>query len=133
MTRASLLCAVAATVIASGCGPQSADDIARNIDDAVKASRPKPELRLPETGPPPEAETESAAKRAVCRALDAYSSDPSQSLSEYIGDYAERQRVLADFYLNEIDPNEAERLADAASDIGDSQEAAEVAGALGCS
>ena len=126
---ASLIAVVAAF---PGCG-KSADDIARGIDDAVRATKPKPGLKLPpQARAIPEDETESAAKRAVCDALEAYSADPSKSLSEYIQDYASRQRFLADFNLNDIDPDEADRLADAASDINDSQEAAEVANELLC-
>jgi hypothetical protein len=68
----------------------------------------------------------------VCNALEAYSHDASQSLSEYIHEYAESQRVLAGFNLNEIDPDEADRLADAAEAINGSQQAAEVANELGC-
>jgi hypothetical protein len=121
----SFLCAGAA--LFSGCiFGQSADDIARNVDDAVKATKPKPGIRVPEE------QSEAAAQRAVCDALEAYSADPSQSLSNYIRGYAERQRVLANFGLNEIDPDAADRLADAASDVSNSQEAADVAIELGC-
>ncbi len=138
---ASFVCAVA---LLTGCGGgQAPDDIARGINQAVRAAKPKPGLELPrrETAPGrpvpgiqavPEDQTESAAKRAVCDALVAYSADPATSLSAYISDYAERQRVLADYSLNEIDPDEADRLANAASDIENSQEAAEVASELGC-
>jgi len=142
MERAVVASVFAAMGLVLGCG-QGADDIARGIDDAVRAAKPKPGPGiLPPTRPPgtrpagtapvPEEETESAARRAVCSALAGYSADPSQSLSDYIGDYAERQRVLADLNLNEVDPDEADRLAAAASDINDSQEAASVASELGC-
>jgi hypothetical protein len=131
MGAALVASAVAITAVIAGCGGQ-ADDIARGIDDAVKAAKPKPNIRAPEIRAIPEEETESAAKRAICDALDAYSADPSQSLSDYIAEYAEGQRVLAKFNLNEIDPDAADRLADAASDINDSQAAADVASELGC-
>ena len=128
MQKAVIASVCAAVTLLSGCTWfQRADDVARNIDDAVKAAKPKPGVRVPEE------ETESAAKRTVCDALNAYSADPSQSVSDYIREYAEHQRVLANFNLNEIDPDAADSLADAASDIGDTQEAADVANDLGCS
>jgi hypothetical protein len=119
-------------VVVIGCGGQSANDIASGIDDAIRAAKPAPEIRIPQTIALPEQETESAAKRAICNALGAYSAEPAQALSGYIADYAERQRVLAEFNLNEIDPGAAGRLAEAADDISDTQEAAEVGDELGC-
>ena len=137
--RASTGALIVSLFVLIGCGgAQSADDIARGIDDAVRATKPKPLSELPQVNPTPELQavpeeqTEAAARRAVCRALEAYSSDPATSLSAYINEYAQRQRVLADYSLNEIDPDEADRLAAAASDIEDTQQAAEVAAELGC-
>jgi hypothetical protein len=132
MGPAPVVSAVVITALIAGCGGGQADDIARGLDDAVRAAKPKPNIRAPGVRAVPEEETESAARRAICDALDAYSADPSQSLSDYIADYARGQRVLANFNLNEIDPDAADRLADAASDINDSQEAADVASELGC-
>ena len=137
--RASPAALIVILSVIIGCGgAQSVDDIARGIDDAVRAAKPKPLSELPQVNPTPELravpeeETESAARRAVCRALEAYSSDPATSLSAYISEYAQSQRVLAEYSLNDIDPDEADRLADAASDIEDTQQAAEVASELGC-
>lgn len=137
MARAAVASIFTAVVLGSGCGGQGADDIARGIDDAIRAARPKPEIRAPDAPAPelravPEEETESASKRAVCNGLDAYSADASQSLSDHIRQAAERELVLANYDLNEVDPEEADRLANAASDINDSQEAGEVVSALGC-
>jgi Tfp pilus assembly protein PilP len=132
MNRVSPVIVGIVAALVAGCGGSSVDDIARNIDDAARAARPKIELPAPRPGVVPEAETESAAMRAVCDALEAYSAEPSQALSDYIADYAERQRVLASFNLSEIDPDAADELADAASDIEDSQEAGEVASELAC-
>jgi hypothetical protein len=142
MGRAVAASLLAAMAFASGCGgnPESAErgieDLARGVDDAIRAAKPKPKLKLPAVAGGErvitEEQTEAAAKREVCAALDAYSSDPSKSVSEYIRDYAKNQRALANLNLNEIDPDEADRLAEAASDINDTQQASEVASNLGC-
>jgi predicted small secreted protein len=142
MGRAVAASLLAGMAFASGCGgnpEQGAEDIARGaraIEDAVSAAKPRPNLKLPAVAGAErvitEEQAEAAAKREVCAALDAYTSDPSKSVSEYIRDYANNQRALADWHLNEIDPDEADRLADAASGINDTQEASEVASKLSC-
>lgn len=113
-------------VLALGCNGRSADDIAREVDDAIAATK----SRIDEV---PDSQAEPAAGKTACDALGAYSSEPAQSLSEYLKEYAQRQRVLAQFGLNEVDPDTADRLADAMEDIENSQDAAEVGDKLGCS
>ena len=127
----SLACAVAVAVAvayAAGCGgASSTDDAANGIRNGIKAAKPRPVLRTVT-----QADAESAAKRTVCTALDAYTSDPAQTVADYIQDYANSQRVLQQLNLNEIDPSVADQLAAAAVQIESTQQAAEVANAVGC-
>jgi hypothetical protein len=121
MAVASLIVVVAAMAgFGVGCGGQSSDEIARSVDDAIQATR----THVDEV---PETKAESAAAQVACDALGAYSSQPAQSLSKYLKKYAREQRVLEAFGMNEVDPDTADRLAEAMEDIEDTQDAAEVA------
>lgn len=117
------------TLPVAGCGDGNVEELANGFRAAIHEAKPQTEVR---GGVHVEAETESAAKETVCRALTTYGSNEAESLTDQIRQYADKQRVLARFSLNDIDPAEADRLANAASDVDDTQKAADVAEKLGC-
>lgn len=131
LTKALLAGVLAVTTLGASCGGggggKNIDDIAAKIDDAARATKPQSGLGVPEQ------KAEQSAERAICQALEAYSSEGAESLTELISRYAEQQQVLAQYGLNEVDPEAANRLAAAASGIDTSQQAADVASKLGCS
>jgi NAD-dependent DNA ligase len=112
-------------MIWTGCGAKSATEIAGEVDDAIRLTKSE----IPKV---PEARAESGTRETACDALEVYSSRPAESLTELLSKEAERQRVLAGFGLKDVDPDAADRLADAMEDIENSQKAAEVANALSC-
>jgi hypothetical protein len=112
------------TALATGCGGKSAEEIAREMSQAAKATRSGGEVG--------ESEAALAGKRAACDALSAYTSKPATSLAEQFKKYAEQQRVLARLQLNDVDPDYADRMAAAAEGIDGSQKSGEVLDALSC-
>ncbi len=129
------MCFSAGALLGGACGgTQSTDEIARGLNGAVRESKPRPTAQVPssEARAISEEETESAAQRVICDGLRDYSSDPAQALSGYMAEAAERERLRGQFGLSEVDRQEAGRLAEAAGDVNDSQQASEVASELGC-
>ena len=126
MTAALLPVVSAVAVLALGCGGSSADDVARETQNAIKATK----SGIAEV---PDSRAESAAAKTVCDALSAYSAVPVEPISRHLRKEAQRQRFLARFGLNDVDPDAVDRLADALEPIDDSQDAAEVGDKLGCS
>jgi hypothetical protein len=85
-----------------GRGGKSAAEIADEVSRAASSTR----SHVDEVSEPA---AESATKKVACKALDTYSSKPAGSLTHSIRKYAENQRFLAGFGLNEIDPEAAKQ------------------------
>lgn len=101
-----------------------ADEIARGLDEAIEATSA--------AGRASDDQADSAAKNTICQGLSVYSSEPASITAEGLQAYAEQQQLEASLSLQGVDPEAAQRLASAAQAISDTQEAAEVAGELGC-
>lgn len=82
-------------LLVAACGQtQAADDIARNIDEAVEATR----TQVPAVS---EQRAQSAADDVACNALTAYSTG-APSLSQQLEEYAAQQQVAAQVGLNQV-------------------------------
>ena len=112
-----VLCGVTLSLVA--CGGKSADEIADAINDAAAASDSSV-ARVTEP------QAESATLKTACESLDAYGSEAADEIDDAIRQYAEDQKVLARFNLNQIDVEAADRLIEAMKDVDDSQKAADV-------
>jgi len=106
-----------------GCGGPTPRAIAGQFDAAIDATKPV----VTNVSEP---QAESAARRATCRGLNAYSSTPATALSEQLRTYAQAQQITSSTGLTEV--GAADRLAAAASGVETTQQAAEVASILGC-
>ncbi len=108
-----------------GCGGPTPRAIAGQFDAAIDATKPV----VTNVSEP---QAESAARRATCRGLNAYSSTPATALSEQLRTYAQAQQITSSTGLTEVDSGAADRLGAAASGVETTQQAAEVASILGC-
>lgn len=106
-----------------GGGAKSADEIAGALRTAAGQADGAPALKE---------EAENTAMRTICEGLGAYSSQPAQTITEYLQQEAAREEVAPDVTLSEYDSELPDVLTDAADEIEDTQQAAEVIDILGC-
>lgn len=110
--------------LATGCGGgKSAGEIAQGLKKAIEASQPEARYA---------GEARVKAKTATCSALEGYSSDPAQALTDRLKAEAAAQQLRRDLGLTEVDPTLPQRLIDAADEIDGTQQASEVVSKLGC-
>jgi hypothetical protein len=126
----SLIVAAGVGVFLGACGGKSADEVARNLDNAISAGTYQ-ERTLAVSGEQVvvrEADSDLVAENATCQALTAYNSEAVGLFREFLERYAARQRVLEEYGLAEVDPDLIGSLGEASEDIESSDFAAEVAG-----
>jgi hypothetical protein len=140
--------------MAVGCGggnERSAEEIAGQVNHLLEERNVEREAidLNGQTFTVSEQASDDAAEHTTCDALHTYSSEPAKQLSELLDQYSQQQSVTstatpsapylnqgttgtANPYLNQANPQVVDQLGGIASEIQDTQKAAEVAHILGC-